>query len=120
MVKDDQELVRIVCERNCRFYKPGEKEEMTCRGYDFLADVMEGQGPRSRAAIVVKGMSPPKRFEHDPRIEALLCGGCDFRKEDCDFMSGEEIADAVPCGGYVLIARLLANGVAEAEVWLGK
>jgi len=116
-MKDREEITALVCRPHCRFYRPGEKEEMSCAGYDFIARRISDK----LAARLVKKFedaAPPKVFEHDPRIEAILCRSCPFQAEDCDFMGEDIIENAVPCGGYVLIKRFLEAGVSHAKDWL--
>jgi hypothetical protein len=62
------------------------------------------------------GPAPPA---HDERVEARLCARCSFREADCDFMGKDILARAgsVPCGGYLLLVRLLALGVSGVEGW---
>ncbi|HUT52355.1 MAG TPA: hypothetical protein VM658_03090 [bacterium] len=126
-MKDRPDLISLVCVPHCRFYRPGEKEELSCRGYEFFREKW-GQGEAGKEALEAAGNIAAKaaptgevsneKIEHNERIERLLCARCEFREDDCDFMSGEEIAGTVPCGGYVLLVRLLAQAVNEAEEWL--
>ncbi len=133
-MKDRHEITYMVCRPHCRFYRPDEKEELSCQGYNFLRERlpealavevareqsgMVAPGPRmSEALKELDSSRPPDHLEHDPRIEAVICAQCEFRAEDCDFMGGEDMPDAVPCGGYVLLARLIEAGVEEVEAWL--
>ena len=119
-MKTPKEITELVCVPHCRFYRPGEKEELSCAGYDFFSTRLDQEKITRAARDVAAQARPPQRFDHNPRIEALLCKQCEFRTEDCDFMGGEDIPDAVPCGGYVLLARLLAAGLPEAEEWLNE
>ncbi len=118
-MKHSPEITSIVCRPHCRFFRPGEKEELSCQGYKFLAQRMRPDGEAMRAAReMARKEAPPSIFEHDPRIESVLCASCDFREEDCDFMGGMDLPDAVPCGGYVLLKRLMREGVTEVSEWL--
>jgi len=106
----------LICKPHCRFFKPGEKEKLSCFGYDFIAErAGEAEIEAMKAHV---GDTPPARFEHDERIEAVLCARCEFREADCDFMGGESMPEAVPCGGYVLLAKLLAQGCEKAREWI--
>jgi hypothetical protein len=105
-MKDDRPLTELVCRRWCRFYRESAKEELTCAGYDFFRGRLKPD-----AVSGLAGAEEP--IGHDPRIERVLCARCGFRAEDCDFMAEPAPAGAVPCGGYVLLARLLAAGRGE-------
>ena len=123
-MKDSPDLISLICVPHCRFYRPGEKEELSCRGYEFFREKW-GEGADKEAleaAGNIAAQAAPtdssRGIEHDERIERRLCSRCEFREEDCDFMSGEEVPGAAPCGGYALLSRLLAQAVKEAEEWL--
>jgi hypothetical protein len=123
-MKDRDDLIALVCAPHCRFYRRGEKEELSCGGYEFFRERLRARVAAEAARTEMKALAergrPPERFEHDERIELRLCAACSFREEDCDFMSGEEVAGSVPCGGYVLLALLIASGCDEAEAWLNE
>src|SRR3990172_7051115 len=115
MMKDRADLVALVCAPHCRFYRAGEKENLSCGGYEFFRErwqervatkVAPTEVVREMARALAARGRPPERFEHDERIEAVLCACCEFREEDCDFMSGQNIPGAAPCGGYVLLCLL--------------
>jgi hypothetical protein len=89
----------IICGRFCKYYKEG-KEGLTCGTYDFLARNLTAS--ELRAAI--DSIGPGTDFTHDREIEDLVCGKCDFLVDGCDFRSGIK---AFPCGGYVVLERLL-------------
>ncbi|MFO8056387.1 MAG: hypothetical protein R6V10_03730 [bacterium] len=118
-MKERDSIKALVCRPHCRFYRPGEKEELSCYAYDFISERL-GDKRAAELAGLFDGEVPPERFEPDPRLEARLCSHCEFRAEDCDFMSGEDLPDAVPCGGYVCWVRLLEEGVPEAREWLNE
>ena len=115
-MKDRPDLVALVCRPHCRFWKPGVKEEMSCGGYDEIAQ-------RAAADLIARWASqfskevPPRECAHDPRIERLICDRCEFRADGCDFMA-EPPAGPAPCGGYVLIKKLAEAGEPEVERWL--
>jgi len=118
-MKDRDDIVRLVCVPHCRFYREGEKEEMSCEGYNFIKDRMDREsGALAESEKLAGAGRPPERFDRDARIEAAVCGRCEFRAADCDFMGGEDLPGSAPCGGYVLLARLLEAGVDEVEDWL--
>jgi len=116
-MKDRPDLIALVCRPHCRFFKPGAKEEMSCRGFELFRE----RATEDQVAAWTSRLgreTPPQSIEHDPRIEQLICYQCNFREEDCDFMAAEPVPGSAPCGGYVLIARLLTAHGKEIEAWL--
>ncbi len=96
-------LETSLCMQFCTYYKPGKKEELACRGYTVVERLMQ-----SGKAVPANGAD--KGFDHE-RAEPLvsvLCRACDFHIDGCDFMLDRE---AAPCGGFVLLARLLEDGI---------
>jgi len=108
-MKNDPYLTEAVCRRYCRFFRAGVKEELSCAGYDFFRDRVSGERLREWVAAV----DPARRgTPADQAAAALaLCGACGFRAADCDFQARPRPADAVPCGGYILLCHLLAAQV---------
>jgi len=95
-------LEQTLCLKFCAYYKPGKDEALACRGFLVVAQLQQ------------QGMAIPfDRYGQDPdrgRGEALirgLCMACAFHEQDCDFMQDRS---ARPCGGYVLLSQLLADG----------
>ena len=98
-----------ICRPFCDYFKPGNKEELLCRG----ALVVEKLVRRQRLT--------PENFRDLDREEPLIPGqeptwktpsvrSCPFRAEDCDFRSARPPADCRPCGGLVLLHRLQTRG----------
>lgn len=108
-MKDIPELVHLVCAGYCRFYRPGEKEELSCSGYDFFRDRVgpERLGAWVRAVDPIRPWSPA----HQALSTMTLCRECVFRTEDCDFQARPRKPGAAPCGGYALLCHLLAASV---------
>ncbi len=93
------------CRTFCAYYKPAKKEELACRGF-IVAQCLIEKGRITPLSRPETTLSPD-----DATAESLrrhLCGACDFREGDCDFiLTGGK---ALPCGGYVLLAHLLGTG----------
>ena len=93
---------RTLCLNFCSYYKPGKNEELACRGY-HVVERMIREGKSIDLATTVR------KFDR-ARAEALVrrvCVLCDFQKDGCDFMLDRQ---APPCGGFILLARLLESG----------
>jgi len=108
-MKNNPELTEEVCQRYCRFFKPGVKEELSCAGYNFFRDRVGG----ARLRQWVRAIKPDRPWAGaEPAVAAMaLCGDCEFRAEACDFQAQPRKPDAVPCGGYILLCHLLAAKV---------
>lgn len=89
----------IICKRFCRYYKEG-KEELTCGTYNFLAREI---APKELASLT-RNIEAGPDFSFDRDIKELACDKCEFLADGCDFREG---LDALPCGGYAIVERLL-------------
>jgi hypothetical protein len=93
-----------LCRNFCQYYKPGRNEELTCRGFVVVLRIM--QKGRRLSLERPDTLSLPDAGT----VEALrksLCGACDFRAGDCDFIL---TGAATPCGGFILLSHLLGTG----------
>ncbi len=106
-MKKKRSIQTAICAPFCAYYKPGKNEELACRA-DGIAERL------IRSGIVLPAGKADRSFDR-ARAETLveaLCRACDFREDGCDFMMDRM---APPCGGFVLLARLLESGVIEIE-----
>ncbi len=97
-------LKNSLCLPFCAYYKPGKNEELACRGYQVVERLMQ-----SGKTIPFDVARDFDRRQAEALVKAM-CRACDFRKDGCDFVQDRR---AQPCGGFVLLARLLASGVIE-------
>ncbi len=103
-MKKSAALVQALCAPYCAFFKQGKNEELLCRGAVIVEHLLA-------AHKYVPGQETCLRDPDQPLPEALIrhvCGACDFREADCDFAQDR---NARPCGGFVLLARLLGAGI---------
>ena len=108
MAKTD--FQNYICRPFCDFFKPGVKEELTCRG----ALVVERLVRRRRLVPGdFGGLENSESFSpgQEVDLEAAVCRGCPFQAEDCDFQSAHPPADCRPCGGLVLLGQLKKKGL---------
>ena len=96
--------IDIICKGFCCYFKGG-KEEMHCGGYQFLRDNFTLHELFQLADIPerdekIKNLIPPG----DENLGSLVCSKCDFRIDGCDY---SENRSGPPCGGYILIDRLV-------------
>lgn len=100
-------LEKKLCFKLCAYYKPGKNEQLACKGYSVVEQLM-------LTGNAVSFENTLKEF--DPvaaeRLVEKMCVTCDFHDHDCDFMENRA---ARPCGGFVLLAHLLGSGAITIE-----
>lgn len=98
----------IICERYCRFYKPGVKEDMACGGLTraeaVLGRMSELPAPKS---------DRPFSADAAATLEQQVCITCPFRIDGCDY--ADRVEGAVPCGGFIYLALLIDDGVISED-----
>ncbi len=98
-----------LCRSFCQYYKPGKNEELSCRGFNIVHRLVQ----KGRKLPVERPETPSRP---DPGTAAslrdCLCGACDFRDGDCDFVL---TGTAPPCGGFMLLSHLLGTGELTLE-----
>lgn len=100
-------LKESLCGRFCAYYKPAKNEELACRGF-LVVERMIGEGK----AISFEGSEEPVGADTAVALARLLCGRCPFCRDDCDFAANRE---APPCGGYLLVGRLIDRGALSLD-----
>ncbi len=99
-----------ICRPYCLYFTDGEKEEMACRGAQVMHELV------CNNRLDLQKMPPlrkePSLWEHYRcELSSYICAQCSFRAEDCDFQSAGPEAGSEPCGGFILLAHLLANNL---------
>jgi hypothetical protein len=100
-------LEQTLCLKFCSYYKPEKNEELACKGYVVVERLLR-EGKR----LVFENTSCESGPGPADRMMRTLCISCDFHEQDCDFMQDRT---ARPCGGFVLLAKLLGSGVIAIE-----
>jgi hypothetical protein len=104
---DTDSLEIKLCLKFCPYYKPGKNEELACKGFTVVEQLIQKGG---RIVFEKYGL------EFDKNVLEILrqrmCLACAFHEQDCDFMLDQT---ARPCGGFVLISQLLGSGVIALE-----
>jgi hypothetical protein len=88
-----------VCERHCKFYKPGRKEDLKCGALQFLSRNLS----RGELGHVSRGTGPHD-LSRDEEIRAMVCSRCEFLVDGCDFRDG---LPSPPCGAYSVVESML-------------
>jgi radical SAM protein with 4Fe4S-binding SPASM domain len=106
-------LVDLICGQYCSFYKPGQKEEMACQGFESLQHFFLQQPD------YVKQLPPLEGDEFEDECHHLLnhclCQSCDFYIEGCDFTDPAYTEKALPCGGYIAIDLFLRDPTVDHQ-----
>ncbi len=98
---------KTLCLNFCAYYKPGKNEDLACRGHEVVERLIREGKPLDLA-------QSGREFDRN-RAEQLLqrmCVHCCFQKDGCDFMFDR---NAAPCGGFILLAKLLESGAITIE-----
>src|SRR3990172_9206857 len=107
LMTDNLPLEQTLCLKFCSYYKPGKNEELACKGYMVVERLLrEGKG-----LAIESNKNDSKPVSADTLVKTL-CIACDFHEQDCDFMQDRA---ARPCGGFILLERLLGSGVITLE-----
>ncbi len=106
------DFIDYICRPYCMFFKEGEKEDMACLGARVAQALAEKAcfSPEEAAAWA-RDESAWRDANRDALLFENVCRPCEFRAEDCEYRSEDPLADALPCGGLILLALLLARGV---------
>ncbi len=94
-----------LCRALCAYYKPGRNEELACQGYLVVQELVR-RGRKLRQERPAPLLSPGAAVRKG--LEERVCGRCSFRVQDCDYSATGGAAAA--CGGFLLLAHLLAAG----------
>ena len=93
-----------ICKSFCIFYKEG-KEDLFCGTYRFLMNNLTSRELHSLLDMLkIRGLNISPDFSRDAEIKKLVCSACDFLIDGCDFRDN---GSHPPCGGYILVERLL-------------
>ena len=96
--------LRDICRNFCSYYKPLKKEELACRGFAVVRELME----RGKQIPFEKSERRPGRLTGEV-LREVLCPTCPFYNNDCDFILQE--GEALPCGGFIFLGLLIEDGL---------
>ncbi len=96
----------IICKGFCRYYKEG-REEIHCNGYVLLRSNFTPY----ELKIMLNLFKPKKEIkkeipDRDERLIDLLCKGCDFFIDGCDYADNISVT---PCGGFLIVNLFLEH-----------
>jgi len=99
----------IICRRQCSYFKPNRTEEERCRGYSLAALLIQ-ERPPTEDLEAVEAFDP--LFGKD-FLRGHVCRDCPFYEDGCDFVSDDPSEGCLPCGGLVVLSRLLKQGTLD-------
>ncbi len=105
----------FVCRPFCSFFREGVKEDLLCNGARLL-EALVSKGVISPGLISDMKQPPAISVRDDRLLDEAVCAPCPFLADGCDFRAKGQPPDAVPCGGYILLALLAAKGIISMEV----
>ena len=88
----------LICKQFCSYYKSG-KEAIHCGGYSYLKKFLTP----SELNELIKILRCYDNLVLNEKL-SFLCAKCDFREDGCDFAENKT---EIPCGGYLIISRIL-------------
>ncbi len=109
-MRKNEALIAAVCRPFCRYYKKDRNEDLLCRGAVIVERlILSGRS-------IALDRKKKDRYQAEPSIKGqavnALCSACAFRRDDCDFAQD---GTSQPCGGFILLAGLLGDGVITIE-----
>ena len=114
---EKEALVQLLCSGHCSFYKPGKDEELACKGFLILEKLLyeRKEFPALTQKIVLSMKAEDDLFR-------LLCRGCSFFEQDCDFAAwkrgegGAAARETVnPCGGFFCLGHCIDQGQVDID-----
>jgi len=94
----EKAFTSLICKKFCHYYKPGKETEL-CGSYFYLQKSITPSELKSLVELL--HLDTEVLIRHEP---VFICNKCNFREDGCDFIINKS---PIPCGGYILISRLL-------------
>lgn len=100
-----EKIIHDLCSRCCVWHKPGRKEELSCGGVIAIEKLGSGSVPPAE-----QGEERNFKNKYSELLYELVCKLCPFLLDGCDFRDASVEHSVLPCGGVVLMDRLLISG----------
>ncbi len=109
------DFIDYICRPYCLFFREGEKEDMACLGAQVAKRLAENARFDPKTVGGFDAQASPWRDRHlDEALFSHVCRKCDFLAADCEYREENPPEDAVPCGGLILLAHLLAHNIIDS------
>lgn len=99
-----------ICRPFCRYFRPDHKEELACRAAQLVDDLLQRGLLRAPELPGNNRKIPSLWLDDAPALGRVVCRPCPFAVDGCDFRENPRSAAVEPCGGYILLRLLLADG----------
>ena len=104
------QVVKLICEYSCPFFKSGKAEDSACQGFIFFNEYLNPERIEEAYSILRKGTSTWRSIDRN-FMDRILCRKCPFLIGGCDFRDPQYQGEIFPCGGYMVLAELWESGV---------
>lgn len=107
-----------ICKPYCRFFREGQKEDLACYGAVVARRLVKRRKIEpfeDEHRCPFDPEASPEASLDDPDLLSTVCRRCLFEAEDCDFRSASPPEGTLPCGGYILLFILKAQGLLTAD-----
>ena len=109
------EAINIICKNFCRFYKPEKDEALACRGFDLVLNLVSEEKINEARISEITDFTL-SAYPFDEFLKEHLCKKCDFVIDGCSFRDDSYHGEKkIPCGGYILLTKLLSKGIMKIE-----
>lgn len=95
-------LIDLICKGYCKFYRKNKDEKLSCEGFNFFEKSFTPFSINSTGKYNI-----PSNFKYDSILMNILCKKCDFLIDGCDYRDKSCHNRAFPCGGFILLNKLL-------------
>lgn len=109
-VRKRPQVVKLICEHSCPFFKSGKKEDAACQGFIFFNECLNLERIEEAYSILRKGISTWRSIDRN-FMDRILCRRCSFLVGGCDFRDPQYQGESFPCGGYMVLGELWESGV---------
>lgn len=109
----DNDLIQNLCATWCSYYKPEKDEELACKGFIVVKQMMRNMDAGPFEKPDVSEQARQLLSDTAARLASTLCPACSFSAEDCDFAG--RLEGARPCGGFLLLMQLMEKKTVDID-----